>query len=239
MEEQIYGFTGAIIELFLFFVTAMWIYCKSKFDYNQVSYYWLAFTVLTGLWEVAYVVFHENTVEMAEGLVKDNSHVWFQTFDWSMILPWNLSVVFYSEYAAWADREYMTDIDFWSRIIESTHALLCGFFSALAIFFKLLCNTRNFQICLAVAMGTQLMNSILYMGEYNIQTHDSDSLNYDTEDFPCGHFYSKRPFMWINVFWTIMPMYLIGYELTHPKMSNSGDSYNYHCICWIRTKTSY
>ena len=32
------------------------------------------------------------------------------------------------------------------------------------------------------------MNSLLYMGEYFIQINDPNSVNYDTERFPCGRF---------------------------------------------------
>ena len=62
---------------------------------------------------------------------------------------------------------------------------------------------------MSVAMGTQLMNSILYMGQYLIQTGDMSSPNYNTPEFPCGKVLIKRPFMYINLFWTAMPIYAI------------------------------
>ena len=59
------------------------------------------------------------------------------------------------------------------------------------------------------SMASQFMNSLLYMGEYFIQINDPNSVNYDTERFPCGRFLIKRPFMWINFFWLAMPTYVI------------------------------
>ena len=58
-------------------------------------------------------------------------------------------------------------------------------------------------------MGSQLMNSILYMVEYFIQCTDPNNVNYNDNEFPMGTLLSKRPFMWVNIFWTIMPLYTI------------------------------
>ena len=69
--------------------------------------------------------------------------------------------------------------------------------------------TSSYKIALGVAMGCQLMNSLLYMGEYFIQTTDYSSLNFNTSIFPTGFALIKRPFMYVNIFWTIMPLYII------------------------------
>ena len=58
-------------------------------------------------------------------------------------------------------------------------------------------------------MGTQLMNSLLYMGNYFIQCNSPSSVNFDKSDFPSGKFLEKRPFMYVNLFWTIMPSLVI------------------------------
>ena len=58
-------------------------------------------------------------------------------------------------------------------------------------------------------MGSQLMNSILYCGQYLIQTKNKNSINYDTSNFPCGKYLDRRPFMWINIFWFLMPSYIL------------------------------
>ena len=60
-----------------------------------------------------------------------------------------------------------------------------------------------------MAMGCQFMNSILYILQYNIQTKLISNINYNSNIFPCGKFLIKRPFMYINIFWTIMPIYVI------------------------------
>ena len=63
-------------------------------------------------------------------------------------------------------------------------------------------------------MGSQFMNSVLYMANYFIQIKDPNNINYNTPEFPCGPFLLKRPFMWVNLLWSIMPAYVIYNSLT-------------------------
>ena len=51
-----------------------------------------------------------------------------------------------------------------------------------------------------VLYGTQLMNSILYMGQYFLQTQDPNNINYNNASFPTGVLLTKRGFMYVNVF---------------------------------------
>ena len=103
--------------------------------------------------------------------------------------------------------------DLWSRIIESSHSLGCGLFSLLSILFLINGNNLKYLLCMGVGMGSQLMNSILYMSEYFIQIRNKDNINYNNENFPCGFFLIKRPFMYVNLLWTIFPFYIILYSL--------------------------
>jgi len=73
---------------------------------------------------------------------------------------------------------------------------------------KILGNKR-LLITKNIAMGAQLMNSILYMANYFNQIHESQNVNYNTKEFPTGTALSKRPFMYVNIFWTFMPLYTI------------------------------
>ena len=82
------------------------------------------------------------------------------------VLPWKLAEIFYAEYGAWADREYMISSNYWSRLIEGSHAGLCGLFSLLGMLCRLEHVNKQYLVCMVLAMGTQLMNSVLYMGEY-------------------------------------------------------------------------
>ena len=117
--------------------------------------------------------------------------------------------IFYAEYGAYADREYMLLRSDWSRIIEGTHAYLCGIFAIGAMVAKKCRMDNEYLIMASVSMGTQLMNSILYMGNYFIQVHDKFSVNYDRANFPSGYLLSRRPFMYVNIFWTLMPIIAI------------------------------
>ena len=184
---------------------------------SSLSYYWLCFTILTGFWEMIYILQHNYVINLSENLLSKREHVWLTDFDLNILFPWKLSPIFYSEYGAYADREYMTNKDIWSLLIEGTHCLLCGFFSLLSLLNLYIDNIAGFHISLGISMGSQLMNSILYMGEYGIQIKNSKSVNYNSSNFPCGKYLIKRPFMWINIFWTIMPSYVLIYHLITSK----------------------
>ena len=207
---RIDGLTGAIIVLFLFYVTSTLF--SYFFNINAISYYWLTFTILTGIWEYTYVTNRNVIRKNANELINSNTHVWKKKYDFDMVLPWKTSFIFYSEYAAYADREYMSDKDDWSIIIEGSHALFCAVFALLSLYFNFMGNMKNFYITMSISMGTQLMNSILYMAEYLIQINTVTNVNYK-KIFPCGDFLEKRPFMYINIFWTLMPSYILMYYL--------------------------
>lgn len=204
------GVSIAIIELLLFTIGSTIVLGSSNItNLDIISFYWTMFTILTGIWEVSYITLHKKTVNYAVFLINNKQRVWRNKYSISTVLPWKLAIIFYAQYAAYADREYMLMRNWWSRLIEGTHALYCGMFSLIAINLNINGNVEQSQIALAVAMGTQLMNSILYMGEYNIQTKDPENPNYDCREFPTGFLLCKRPFMYINIFWTLMPTYVI------------------------------
>jgi len=211
---KIKGYQGALIEIGFFVFFAQLLRILFNIRYDLISYYWLCFTVLTGIWEFYYITNHRKTINMSKELIRSDKHVWTKEYNIYMIIPNHLSKIFYSEYGAYADREYMTEKDYWSVLIEGTHCLLCGIYALISVVCIYTNQTSNsLFLCIGISMGSQLMNSILYMGEYFIQTHDKNSVNYNSDDFPCGRFLSKRPFMWINIFWTIMPIYVIGMAL--------------------------
>jgi len=206
---KINGSLGAVIEVLLFGVaaTSIFTFLKLYNDIDPVSYYWMTFTSFIGILEGFYIIFHSKVICMATELIQRNEHVWCKLYPWVMILPHNLSCIFYAEYGAWADREYMVFKDFWSRLIEGTHALFCGLFCLVALILYCVECINEAKVALAVGMGCQLMNSILYIGEYFIQTSTEGNVNYPTTDFPMT--WKTRFFMFINVFWTVMPIYSI------------------------------
>jgi hypothetical protein len=204
---------GLEILFFMLISGSLKFFFNSLRSINGVCYYWLCMTVLTGFWEATYLANYNEVVTMANGLIQNNTHVWTNEYDFSYVLPWKLAKIFYAEYGAWADREYMSIIDPWSHTIEGTHMLFCAvfaFFGLLAGFEK---KTLKSVIAVAMAMSFQLMNSVLYMVEYGIQTQDAGSVNYNTSDFPLGIAMLDRPFMYVNVFWLIMPTFVIFFEL--------------------------
>lgn len=179
---------------------------------NVISYFWLLMTVLTGIWEFAFITQYKEVHNYAEQLVQNNTHVWTTRYDLSYVNPWKLSRIFYAEYGAHADREYIALDNHWSRVIEGSHAILCGVFATLALYFKSHRKRTLFVISATVSMSTQLMNSILYMAQYFYQMKDPNNVNYPSAEFPAGFALWERAFMYVNVFWTLMPLYVIVME---------------------------
>lgn len=209
------GIEIGAIELIIYFIFCNFL-TKIQFplrQINAISYYWIMVTILTGLWEAGFIFNNYDTCELSQKYLNNSEHVWFNTYDITYVVPWKLSKIFYAEYGAYADREYMTLKDDWSRIIESTHAFFCGLFSLLAVYNKIKNNERNYLILINVAMGSQLMNSLLYMAKYFNTLTEVNSVNYVTDKFPAGVALTKRPFMYVNIFWTLMPAYVILVEL--------------------------
>ena len=205
------GIELAIIEIGLIFCSSFTLKQNNKdlSKLNSILFYWTFFTFCTGIWEAAFLIQYVNTCNTAEELLKTKEHVWTKTYDISYILPWKFSNIFYAEYGAYADREYMQVKDNWSRVIEGSHAILCGIFALFAILFKIKKKEPHYYVSISVCMGSQLMNSVLYMINYFHQMHDPSNVNYITPYFPAGTFLEKRPFMYINIFWTLLPSYII------------------------------
>ena len=138
------------------------------------------------------------------------------TLDEALERPDLMAKIFYAEYGASADREYMSKRkgDYWSRLIESSHALYCATFCLAALIATIVDSGSDAEpdhsVRLGmVGMGMQFMNSLLYMGQYFLQSRDKDSVNYADPAFPLGKWMDKRPFMWVNVFWMLFPTIII------------------------------
>ena len=208
----------ALIEIGLFLIISHFIKKKTTplKELYWVIYYWAMFTILTGLWELSFITHYKYVNKLSQSLISTHTHVWTTPYDISYILPWKLASIFYAEYGAYADREYMVRNDDWSRAIEGTHALFCALFCFFAIVSYLFDKKNRYMVCLSVAMGGQLMNSILYLVNYFIQCRNPDSVNYGSPMFPTGVLLSKRLFMYINIFWFILPSYAIYILISRP-----------------------
>ena len=128
------GYGIGIIELVIYFSVSYFIRRNSASlkDINAVSYYWFTMTVLTFIWEVSFVLQYKSVSKLGGSLIMKNETVWTNNYDLSYVLPWKLSRIFYAEYGAHADREYLALDGDWSRVIESSHAVFCGLFSLFA-----------------------------------------------------------------------------------------------------------
>ncbi len=201
------GLLLALTEVGIFIILSSYIRFLFNIYYiNTLSFYWLSFTVLTGLWEFFYISCRPYVVFMSNKLRENSQHVWTEKYTFESLIPNIFSKIFYSEYGAYADREYMSVKNNWSILIEGTHCVFCSSFAFLSLLYV---KTNKCYLFICLSMAFQLMNSILYMGQYLIQTKNKYSVNYDSDDFPCGFLLCKRPFMWVNLFWTLMPITLI------------------------------
>lgn len=216
------GITLALIEVSLIFYLGYNLKKFPKFqNINGITFYWLLFTVITGIWEFSFLMNYNLTCQMAYSLLQNHEHVWTNNYLLIDILPIKFSKLFYAEYGAYADREYMLIKNNWSRTIEGTHLIFCGLGSFLALLLKKtekeIINTEKqkqrlnkyYLIFVSSAMSSQAMNSILYMVNYFHETKDSTNPNYNSTDFPTGKFLYDRPFMYVNILWTIMPLYVL------------------------------
>lgn len=213
---MVLGIILALFEVVFIFLGGFFVRrsCETLSTMNPVCYYWFVLTIVTGfLWETSYIGNYELVGNYSRELIEKNESVWTNSYEIWNVLPNYFAVLFYATYAAWADREYMSSTDDWSRVVESSHAVFCGLFSLLAVYNYARGNSREFLITLGISMGSQIMNSLLYMVEYFIQCGDSDNVNYNSDSFPTGILLSKRAFMWINVFWLLLPTYTLGYYL--------------------------
>ena len=206
---MINGFILAIIEVSIVFNLGYIL--KSRIKYvglNNITYYWLFFTFITGIWEFSFLINYESTCNIANNLLENNQHVWRNQYKLIEIIPWKFAQLFYAEYGAYADREYMIVHNNWSRIIEGTHLIFCGLGSALAL---LTYNKKKSisDLFISSSMSAQAMNSILYIVNYFHETRDPLNPNYNSTSFPTGIILNDRPFMYINILWTIMPLYIL------------------------------
>lgn len=191
---------------------------------NKVTYYWLCMTVLTGLWETSYITNYNEIAGIAGNLIKTNTSVWTNYYDITYVNPWSLAKIFYAEYGAWADREYMSLSDPWSHTIEGTHALFCAVFAFFGLLARIDKKTVKSLIVVGMSMSFQLMNSVLYMIEYGIQCNTPGSMNYDRPSFQLGKLMGHRWFMYVNVFWLIMPTFIIFYEIINTSINNDSSN---------------
>lgn len=197
------------IVLYLFISYLVKINVSHLNEINLFTYYWLTMTVLTGFWEYIYISNYKKIVSNTHLLIKNKQHTWTNKFTLDYVAPWKVSEIFYTEYAAYADREYMSIKNMWSHIIEGSHELCCGLFALMALISKSHNNNNLFLISISVSMGTQFMNSLLYIINYFIQVKESDNPNYPTSDFPLGFALKNRPFFWVNLCWLLFPLYVI------------------------------
>ena len=78
------------------------------YSINSWTYYWLMMTVLTGIWEFTFISNYKKVNKRSQQLINNKQNVWTNKYNLWYILPWNLAKIFYAEYGAYADREYMT-----------------------------------------------------------------------------------------------------------------------------------
>ena len=106
---NILGYQLSLLEIFLFFIISRGL--KTQENLSKIPglvYYWVMFTIMTGIWELSFVTNYNYVIDLSKKLILGKEHVWTNNYSISNLNPQNFSELFYSEYGAYADREYMT-----------------------------------------------------------------------------------------------------------------------------------
>ena len=86
-------------------------------------------------------------------------------------------------------------------------------------------NLTPSEACLIYpVIGREL--GFLYMLAYFWQENEIDNVNYPSEEFPTDKWLIKRPFMWVNIFWLVMPFYTIAYYIFENWAANKKNNYS-------------
>ena len=231
-----FGWTIGTLELvfFLFFSGGVRYIFSGYRKIDAITYYWLCLTILSGIWEVGYILNYSEIVSTATELIENDEHVWLKQYNFSYTLPWNMAKIFYAEYGAWADREFISNSDEYTHQVEGTFMIFCAISSA----FGLMTDFERRSVISVVAVGfamlIQLISTIIYIVDYVVQLRDYYNVNFYSGDFPVGTMFSKRPFLYANVLWLLMPAYIIFFQLFNvPKNSytileeSDSNEYNY------------
>ncbi len=211
---QLYGFELCIIELIIAMVIFNNIYSIINFiDLPKFVFYWIAFSILVCIYEIAYLYNFKNITRNAKALIKTKNSIWFEKYDISKLLPWKFAKLFYTDYIANSDREYINNNTKYGKIIESTHLFICGGLYLLALIMNIYGNINKFKTLLFMSFGAQIMNIIMYTLFLYFQIHNKFSSNYASKRFPIGRYYEKRPFTYINIIYIIMIISIIIYYI--------------------------
>ena len=135
---MVHGWIIGGIEIIIYFILSYQIRKQISIlqTMNRIIYYWMTMTILTMIWEIFFVVNYKSVNILAQQLILNNTHVWTNNYDITYILPWKLSHIFYAEYGAYADKDYMLLYNDWSRVIESSHASFCGLFAFMTLYHR-------------------------------------------------------------------------------------------------------
>ena len=123
---KVNGIILGTMELTLFGLISYGCRTPNLQNMDSAMYYWFCFTILTGIWEISFIINYKQCVDNSRDLITKKEHAWFNKYTLDNLLPWKFSKIFYAEYGAWADRDYMLISNYWSRLIEGSHAFLCG-----------------------------------------------------------------------------------------------------------------
>ena len=219
------GISLAVIEVFFVFLLS-YLVKISNFNLHQihsVPYYWLTFTIMTGLWEVFFITNYKETTQHALNLLNNKTHIWTSPYDSSYLLPSKFSILFYSEYAAYGDRMYMTKNDDWSRVIEGSHLLICGFFALLGLYFKSKVN-NNKNVTINNNNGTVNDNNdniTINNNKYNIP-NDNEIINEEKDIY-----YISRYFLTIGISMSGQYMNSVLYMVNYFHQTRDSNNPNY------------
>lgn len=211
MTVVMQGWGIGFVEMSLFFLFS---FLGKRFistlrSMSCITYYWICMTMLIGLWETSYLIHYREIDNMSIELRINNTHIWVEKYSTSYILPWNFAKIIYSEYLAWADRDYSYINMDWSNIMERTPAIFTAMFAFIGLFARVCNSVMKSYVFISIAMGIELMNTIIYTTQYGINCNNEHNSNYNSYYFPLGVALSNRPLMYVNTFFILMPIVIL------------------------------
>jgi len=75
------------ILLFIYFTNYLKFYNPKLEILDNLSYYWLCMTILTGFWESVYIYNIKKIIKYSYSLLENNKHVWTNKYNLTYILP--------------------------------------------------------------------------------------------------------------------------------------------------------
>ena len=183
-----------IFGTFFTFIIKYFLYPKITY----IKFFWIASTIINAIYKLGYIQNYRYIKEYAKELKEFKRHIWEYNFDYYYLLPYNFGTAFYAEYGQYADREYIKYDPIDSiNIMEYSQSLEhIGISLPILSLYLLTYHINNYPSLLTIVAFNSLLTNIVYLGKYLKSCKTPNHCNYNTELFPRGFMFHKRPLIY-------------------------------------------